>query len=304
MLKEALTKTPRLKFWLTLSALATLLVLEIVMTCLIPEWREYFYNVLQNKDQALFATSLWAFAGLMAGLGIAQGLKVWVGQLTSFQLRTAATAVLFKRWVKGPRQAKNYTQAMTEALRNSTELYLEIVVEVIISAAIVVVLIISNLHNPLILAASLIYTLTITGAALLFNKPMFMSDKIWQAAEGELRECFSDIANGNGDYSYKEKLQRVIVTYYRYIRVVMYFTLFSRMKSALSAIIPYILLAGPYFSGTITLGVFMAGVATFELIVINATIIIMLYPKLTKARASYQLSKEFYEEVKSHDKFV
>jgi ABC-type uncharacterized transport system fused permease/ATPase subunit len=77
----------------------------------------------------------------------------------------------------------------------------------------------------------------------------------------------------------------------------MYYTLFSRIKGSLASLIPYILLGGTYFAGTITLGVFMAGVATFELIVINATILVILYPKLTKARASYKIVQTFYKEI-------
>lgn len=279
-------------------SLVAIIVAEIVLTVLIPTWRESFYNILQTKEESSFTTSLVWFFFLMTGLGFAQGLKVWVGQLVSFELRKAGTKTLFKTWVKGKRTAKNYTQAMTESLRNATELYLEVAVEILISAIIVISLIVANLHQHSILVAAFIYTITMSTLAALFNRPLIVSDKEWQSAEGKFREAIGDIANGNEDFSSKQKFLTIVQTYYAYIKIVMFFTLFSRVKSSLASLVPYILLAAPFFQGTLTLGDFMSGVAAFELIVINATIVIILYPKLTKARASYQLSNDFYNQVR------
>lgn len=297
MLKKIYEKLPKTKVSVLATTLIFIIVVEIILTCLIPIWREQFYNILQTLNVGMFYTSLSYFAALMIGMGAVQGLKTWVGQLLSFQIRRAATKVLFKPWVKGKKAVKNYSQAMTEALRNSTELYLEIGVEVIISGAIVVGLIVSNIHNMPVIVASIIYTAAVTLLAAFFNKPLINSDTSWQEAEGSFREAIGNIANGNEDFTSKQKFEMVVGSYYRYIRVVMYYTLFSRVKSSASAIIPYLLMAGPYFSQAITLGDFMASVAVFELIVINSTILTMLYPKLTKARASYRLSKEFYQGV-------
>jgi ABC-type uncharacterized transport system fused permease/ATPase subunit len=187
---------------------------------------------------------------------------------------------------------------MTEALRNATELFLEIAVEVIISGTIVVSLVIMSLDNPPILIAATAYTVGMTLVAWLFNKPMIASDMGWQSEEGEFRETITMVCEGTDCYTFKERLARVTAAYYRYIKVVMYFTLFSRVKAALGQLVPYIILSYPFFAGDITLGQFMKGVGTFELIVINSTILLVLYPKLTKAKASYNISKAFYEEVK------
>mgnify|MGYP003519883345 FL=1 len=297
MLKKIYEKLPKTKVSVLATTLISIIVVEITLTCLIPIWREHFYNILQTLNVDMFYTSLTYFAALMLGMGAVQGLKTWIGQLLSFQIRQAATKVLFKPWVKGKRAVKNYSQAMTESLRNSTELYLEIIVEVIISGAIVVGLIVSNIHNMPVIVASIIYTAAVTLMAALFNKPLVNSDAGWQEAEGNFREAIGNIANGNEDFTSKQKFAVLINSYYTYIRVVMYYTLFSRVKSSASAIIPYLLMAGPYFAQAITLGDFMSSVAVFELIVINSTILTMLYPKLTKARASYKLSKEFYQGV-------
>lgn len=297
MLKTIYNRTSKSKVWALGIGLLSILVTEIVLTCLIPAWRESFYNILNLKKQSLFTETLIYFMLLMTGLGFVQGLKVWVGQLLSFQFRIATSKLLLKTWVKGKQVVSNYTQAQTEAIRNATELYLEIAVEVFISASIVIMLIIANLHNTPILVAALIYTVAASALAALFNKPLINADIGAQNSEGLYREAISDIANGNGDFSSKGKFILLMTTYYRYIKVVMYYTLFSRIKGSLASLIPYVLLGSAYFAGSITLGVFMAGVATFELIVINATILVVLYPKLTKARASYKIVQTFYKEI-------
>jgi len=297
MLRKVWDRLPKVRFGLLALSLLMVVSVEIAATCLIPEWRDTFYQVLQVKDQASFPTAIGLGLVLFLVLGLAQGLKTWVGQLTSFLIRTASSKLLFKTWVKGERQAKNYTQAMTESLRQATELYLEISVEIVISISIVISLLIVNMHNPLILISSLLYTAVASGIATLFNKPMITSNSEWQVAEGSYREALSDIYNDRGDFSSKYKWLSLTEAYYKYIKVTMYFVLFSRLKGSLSSMVPYIILASSFFSGAMTLGEFMGGVATFELIVVNATILMLLYPKLTQARASYRIIKNFYGEL-------
>lgn len=297
MLRHAIARVDKKKFALLLSFLLILVIGEIVLTTIIPVWREGFYNILETRNEADFHSSLIFFTVLIIGLGACQGLKVWAGQLVSIMVRQAATKLLFKPWVKGTRTADNYTQAMTDALRNATELYLEIGVEVFISLSIVVLLVISNLSSGSLLLAAGVYTVGMTLLAMVFNKPLIESDKTWQSEEGRLRETLSSLAGGADCYTFKDKFASMSIAYYRYIKIVMYFTLFSRVKASLASLVPYILLSFPLFSGEITLGTFMKGVGTFELLVTNATILLVMYPKLTKARASYQISEQFYSDV-------
>lgn len=301
MFRDALSKVDRSKFVLFTSLLVLVVVVEIFFTAIIPLWREHFYDVLEAKDQDNFYKSLTYFTGLMLGLGFSQGLKVWAGQLVSFEMRKASTKLLFKKWVKGDREIPNYTQAMTEALRNATEMYLMVGTELFISFSIVISLIFVNLDQPVILQASAVYTGIMIAVAVLFNRPMVNADAGWQKEEGYFRETLSYIYSGNDCFTFKEKLENISLAYYRYIKVVMYFALFSRLKGALGSLVPYILLSYPYFAGEITLGAFMKGVASFELIVINSTIIVIVYPNLTKARASLTIAKEFYSKIKNRE---
>ncbi len=297
MLNEIINRLDKRTLILLSILLIAVVAGEIVLTALIPAWRQYFYDVLQGMHQSLFLESVLYFFLLMAGLGTVQGLKAWIGQLLSFNIRKTISKMLLKKWTKNPVKVDNYTQAQTEALKNATSLYLEIVVEVVISASIVIMLMWMNRHETTILLASIGYTIVASLMAMIFNQSLINSDAACQNAEGNYREAIGDIANGNGDYSSKNKFIELSLAYYKYIKILMYYTLSSRLKSSISSVVPYLLLANQYFSGSITLGVFMNGVATFELIVINATILLVLYPNLTKARASYKIVKDFYTSI-------
>ncbi len=297
MLRKAYNHLPKSKALALLLTLVGIITVEIFLTVVIPMWREGFYNTLETKNYEGFKTSLVLFTIMMSGLGIVQGVKVWVGQLLSFLSREALTKVLFKPWVKGSRTSAHHTQAMTESLRNATEMYLEIAVEIVISLSIVIILIITSWSRPDILLAALAYTIVASALALFFNRPLIRSDIAWQKAECDFRDNLSILATGEDTHKQKDFWKKVAVTYKHYTFVVMNFTLFGRMKSSLSALVPYILLSIPFFAGGMTLGAFMSGVASFELIVMNSTILLMLYPKLMRARASYKIAKDFYVTV-------
>ena len=277
--------------------LLLILVGEIGFTCYIPEWRNSFFSVMKDKHVEQFAGCMWVFAGLMAGLGFTMGIKLWLSQLFSFEFRRGASKLFLKKWVKGERSAPNYTQAMTEAVRNSTELLVQVGVEVFISASAVVILLGINHSNHKLIGAAIVYTLLTFVFTSRFNKPMVLADATWQSSEGRYREAISDIANGNGDYTVKDKFVALATSYIHYTKTVMYFTLFSRLQGSITHLAPYLLLSTDYFGGSMTFGEFMASVAVFELLVLNATIILTVYPQITRARASVKIMKEFYSDI-------
>ena len=295
MITKIHKKLNKRSFYLTLIVLLIVIVSEIFLTCYIPEWRNGFYTIMKDKHQELFIGAITSFFLLYTGLGIAQGVKVWVGQLVSFQVRVAMSKITLKRAVKHESMASlpAYSQAMTQAIQNSTELYLRVLVEIVISAAIVLGLIVVNLDQPIILSVAFLYTVGASLIAYLFQKPLTVTDKAWQETESHYREAIVTIANGKGDYTAKSKFLKIMGAYYHYIRTQMYFQLMSRLKGAIGSIIPYFLLGTAYFRGDMDFGQFMAGIATFELIVINATIFIIMYPDYVKAKASQLIVKEF-----------
>jgi putative ATP-binding cassette transporter len=298
MLKAIWTKVDKksIAFWGT--ALGLALATEIVLTCLIPMWKEMFGDMLAKKDLVGFQHSLGYYFILTFGFGVAQGLKTWLARKLAFIIRTAGSKILLKSWIQSKKKLKNYSQPMTDSMQIWTELSLANFVEIAISASIIVGLVIANLNSHLILIAALVYTLILSAAAMFFNKPLITSDMHRQEAEGIYRESISAIAHDQGDFTSKLKFKNLYFIYGRYIAIQMYFTLFSRVKGALGMLVPYIVLAPLYFSGDMSLGGYMAGAATFELIVLNSTILLEIYPQYTKMKAGYKISKEFYDEVR------
>ncbi len=276
--------------WTFFSLLILIIVVEIIATTLIPEWRKYFYNILHNKEQAKFTSALIFFFTLMLGLGAVQGLKIWIGQLVSVEWRKAITALFeSKRPLVLP---NNSSQAYTESLRNATEQYLQVGVEITISLVIIIALFIANINNTFIVVSSLLYSVLIIAATYFFKTPLISSDKDKQIADGLLRESIA--RNESVSKTFADSL----AAYYRYIKINMYFVLFGRLKGALAAIVPMIFLSGAYFSGQTTLGQFMADSSTFELIVVNTTILVIMFPSITTARASYNIVKQYWKELK------
>lgn len=295
MITKIYKKLPKSSLYLTLTSLILIVITEIFLTCYIPEWRNGFYTMMKDKVESQFVYQLTLFFGLYIGLGFVQGIKVWVGQQLSFLIRIALSKVTLKYAVncEDMKTLPAYSQAMTGAIQNSTELYLRVLVEIIISASIVVMLFFVNIHQPIILGIAALYTVGVSAIAYLFQKPLTVTDRKWQEEESAYREAIVTIANGKGDYTAKGKFLKLAEAYYKYIRTQMYFQLMSRLKGAIGSIIPYFLLGTAYFKGDIDFGEFMAGIATFELIVINATIFIQMYPDFVKAKASQLIVKEF-----------
>lgn len=297
MIADIWRKTNKNAFYGFLALLLAVTISEIVLTVAIPYWREIFYDALQKFDEPGFWSAMIFGAYLMFGFGIIQGLKNFVRLKFSFVIREAASKLFLKKWVYANKDDSNYQIALTDAIKYSTDNLTDVIVESFVSLVIVVVLIINAMHQPVLLVASIIYTVLVSILAYLFNKPLVDTDAELQLAEGQYRNSIAGIAIFGGDFTAKANWVLIKVKFNRYLAVLTGFNLFSRSKGALASLIPYILLFNEYFTRQIDLGGFMNGVSTFELIVVNTTILIAVYPQITRALASYKICKEFYNGI-------
>lgn len=284
-------------FCLLVTILMAVIALEVGLTFSIPKWREFFYNTLQHMRQEEFIPSIIYLILLMSGLGVVQGLKNLIVGRTAFEVRRSVSKFLLKRWVKHKRKIKNYTQAQTESLQIATYNYLVVLVEVVIAAGCAITLMIGSANQPRILIAAVVYSVAVSVAAMLFNRPMTTANKLLQTEEGTYRDSLAEIAINGGDFTAKEKFLRVAKAMYVFLNWQFMFALFGRVKSGLASVVPYFLMGAAYFSKDITLGQFMSAVATFELITLNTTIVIVMYPELMRAKGALQLVKEFKEGI-------
>lgn len=297
LFKLAYPKINNIKFNSLLVLFLIIIVTEVVLTAVIPEFRQYFYDVLTKKEASHLNILMMYFFFLMLGLGVAQGLKAWLAQLLARDLRIAISRKLFKKWINHSEADANAQLALTDATRLATDRYLTVLTEIVISGLIIVMLLFSAASSPLILYSSLIYSGLVCLVSIAFNRPLIRSDMAWQRSEALYRDNLTQDISHNTYYAAKTRFYDAISKYTVYINRLMYFTLFGRVKSALCSLVPFLILSPIYFSDAITFGELMAGVAHFELIVVNATIVILMYPELIKARSSGQIVLEFNQQL-------
>ena len=279
-----------------LSVLLTLIAVEIVATVLIPQWREYFFDGIEQKQYDVFIQGMWYFAALMAAFVVSQGFKYYTVHLLALEWRTALNSMLLQKWRRaGLVAVDNPDQRISEDIIIASEKTLEVSVEVLISVAIIIGLVGSM--SSLLLIVSLIYTAGIAVIAAFFHRPMVDREKLIQRAEADYRFKLAQCVMDGKRRSVGCEYNVVVKQFLSLIRIKMGFTLFSLSKANFMNLIPYSLLVPMYFAGDLGFGEVMKGISQFDLLVINATILIIVYPKITKAIASYERIKEFYNEI-------
>lgn len=298
ILKDSYTQARKGPLIGLLIALMALIAIEIAATVSVPQWRGYFFNGVEAKDYAVYIQGLWYFGGLSLAFIISQGFKQYVVQKLALEWRTALNDTLLSRWrASGAGNLDNPDQRISEDTNLASSLALELAVEVIISAAIIVGLVSSMSATLLWMSAA--YTALVTGAALFFHRPMINREKHLQRAEADYRYALALRASGAEEANFHELYTGVKIKFVKLINVTLGFSLFSRTNGSLLNIVPLIILVPMYFAGDIAFGDIMKGSSQFDLMVINATILIVLYPKVTKALASYERIQEFYHATKA-----
>jgi len=300
-LKRVVVEAPkniRLKVALGAVALSLLIILEIYGTALIPEWRKAFYSVLEKKESGQLFGTLQSFVFLMSLLIFSQAFKQFVGRRTGQIIRTYLTDSLYKQWKVGDvNRVDNPSQRINEDCKIATDCAIRVGTEVVISASLVILLILESMNNLKLVGSALIYTVIISLVAMLFRKPLIKSEIATQKAEADHRQVLSKISLNIEDDSAKEKFSSVLFATRKYLSTLLGYGIFSASQAQLSVIVPWLILSVPYFRGEISLGDFMSGVAVFELIVVNSTILVTLFPELTRAQASWIRIKEFYNSL-------
>jgi len=298
IVKESLKGSNKPKLIGFTSILLFLIGVEIAATISIPLWREYFFDGVEAKDYDVFVKGMWYFAGLMLAFVFSQGFKLFTIQKLALEWRTSLNNMLVKRWKAAHLvNVDNPDQRISEDTNIASMLAIELAVEVVISGSIIVGLV-GGMSSTL-LTLSAIYTVVICILAAFFHRPLINTEKNLQRAEASYRFEMAKISADGKNRPLQDKYDTVVKRYTRLINVSLGFSLFSRAKGNLMNLIPYMLLVPMYFAGDIGFGEIMKGVSQFDLLVINATILIVLYPKVTKALASYERIKEFYEDLKT-----
>ncbi len=287
------------KHRLSLGLFVLILFIEVGLTVAIPNWRGYFYGLIEAKQVALVANGCWLFVGLIGSLVLIQSLKGWLKAKIGLGLRSVVTDILLLKWNKSNELVRNKLsfpdQRINEDAKLCTVLSLGIVSECLISGLIVIYLVIS-MENLLLLAAAFAYIVIFIALSMLFKKPLVGADIDLQVAEADQRFTLSKmVLSPDEAQDLTSKFKVITHTYTRYIRLLLGYNLFNGLQNGLSVLVPFLILLPMYFTGDINFGILMRDVAAFELIVLNATILLNLYSQLITMFASWHRVKTFYE---------
>lgn len=295
MFKEFFNKVHKYPFYMWLLILMLLMIAEIVATVLIPTWREYFFNGIEAKNYHAFYLGLYYFISLMGVFVLTQGFKKYVGYRLALLWRTAITEVLVKKWKdKGNLGSKvdNPDQRINQDAMYASELTMTVSIEIIIAIAVTVGIILS-IHNYLLFILAFAYVILAMFGAYFFKNPMIDTDIAVQNREAHHRFSLAKRAMGHDTDSHSKYL-KMIQAYMVYLKVYLYYSLFNATKSNFSTIIPLLILVPMYFNGSIHFGEIMKGISEFDLLVANSSILLLLYPSIIRALASYRRLKQFW----------
>jgi ABC-type uncharacterized transport system fused permease/ATPase subunit len=279
---------------LHISILIFILVSEAVLTGLLPVSRGELFNALDVKSN-----HIWYLVGLYflnyLGLDFFQSIKQFtVLKVALFYrtFRTKSTNVsLVQDKIKGIKNLNNYLpsnspQRIQEDIKLSYVQRITVWSEYFVSGLILVQLLVLNIHQPLLVAGALAYAVVSVVIAMLFNPRLTRAEIDSQQAEASYRTKLVgnilDISGLAGANDASIKAARIRTEY----------LLFTKLQLGLVAVLPYIVLIPQLFSGAIDLGTVVRHQATFGLIVINAAVLIQLYPQWIQGRASEQRVQE------------
>lgn len=263
-----------------LSALIFCVLVEIVATAVMPITKGHLFNALELKS-----LGAWLGVGLLFVnyfvFDLCQAFKNYLIIQYSMIRRKLKVLELgigmnTKAWEKG---VDNVEQRIQEDVKLMYLNRYAVVVEYVVSAGILLWLLIHNYHEIFLVLSALAYAAISVLIAYLFNPRMKYAEKIVQNTEATFR---LNLINTRNLLGFNEAIHANI----KAATIRLQYLLFTKLQGGLVVIIPYLFLLTPYLTGQITLGVLVEHSTVFSLLVVNAAIVINMFPTLTVANAS------------------
>ncbi len=284
---------PKKTALIVLIPLLVIIGLEIATTSLIPWTRKTVMDSLIAYDWNAFLLFVGISFTNSLILSGAQALKEWSGNKVSFIARESLMNLVRLPWTGRGHKTKlsNPAARLNDDARLATELALKVGVEVFISVVIVISLLFSIIKWPLLLGIAILYSAVSIAIAILFRKPMTAKKYTLLDEEATHRQALTSNIDTSSSWTL------LIGKYHQYISIVRNYKMFHAFQTAAMYSIPFVVMAPSYFAKEITIGDVTQGTLTFDLLVINATIWVVLYPQIIESRAAFMRVKELYEEV-------
>ncbi len=145
------------------------------------------------------------------------------------------------------------------------------------------------MHIPLLLTGALVYSAISVVLAMKFNPKLKRVEILEQKAEASFRHKLYGCLSPAGLIGANKACLMAA-------RTRMSYRLFTKFQLAVMTILPYIALIPALLDGNLTLGELVRHSSTFGLIVVNASILISLYPLWVKSIASKIRVSELFKK--------
>ena len=264
------------------------IVCEAVLTGLIPHSRGFLYGILESKEGAVWVAIGLYFVNQLF-LDIFQAVKSYIVLKVALFRRDKRTPETVQQ-VNSDTVVTNVPQRVQEDIKFSYLFRITVWAEYAISALILIQLIILNIPQPILLCAAFGYAGLSVAIAVLFNPRLTRAEKMVQEGEAEFR---ARLTANLGDLTGLELAKRVCL---KSEAIKLQYQLFTKLQICLLVVLPYIVLVPQLMDGLISLGGVVQYSTTFSLIVVNAAILIAMYPQLIKGKASEERVKVVEDE--------
>ncbi len=255
------------------------ILLEVLLTVILPITRSALYDSLASRSASIYYFSGILFLNVISLEGL-QSLKGYIVLRVSLMTRQIKTHAVHQLEHLKESPITNIAQRIQEDIKLSYFNRITAYTEYVISGLILVYLLIVNLHYPSLLIAALVYAVISVGVAYLFNGRLKQAEVIVQNTEADLRNELRVL----GISSFQDAQHANI----KAGKIRLGFALFTKTQMSILTVLPFVLLAPLLLEHTISFQEIMERSTTFGLIVVNAAILVSMYPIMIQGKASEQ----------------
>lgn len=270
--------------------LVFIIVAEALLTGVIPLTRSELYGELAKGSTLIYIMAAWAFANIfvLEAIQAVKGYVVLRASLKAREARTHEVCIGLTNRTSDAEIAPNAPQRVQEDIKLSYINRYTAWSEYLISGIILVYLIVVNWDHTSLILASLIYSVISIAIAYLFSPRLTEAEKHVQRTEAEFRDSLVTSLTPIGLNPAQEANIKAG-------KIGLHFNLFTKLQGSVLQILPFVLLTPALMSGVISFQEIMEHANTFSIIVVNAAILISIFPVLIRGKASEERVKELHK---------
>lgn len=311
----------KLAGWALLAAVITIELSLVGIDVLLNQWRNRFYNALQEKNWDTFLSELGIFSLLATCNVVLVVYQLYLNQWLQIRWRRWMTRHYLEKWLDGPNHYRmqlqgdavdNPDQRIADDVRMFVDQTLSIGIGLLSSivtlASFVVILWSLSAAAPLhvfgsefaipgyLVWGALIYAMFGTALTQWIGSPLVNLDFHQQRLEADfrfnlvrVRENSEQIALLQGESAERQRLSErfglIVNNWYAIMSRTKRLTAFTRSYSQAAVIFPYVLVAPSYFADKIQLGGMMQTASAFDSVQNALSFFVSIYRTMAEWRA-------------------